>query len=260
MLCSSQQTDLPSSNVSSYIKDNSGALKTWNSNLVIIIRRSPRNSGAVCLSWFQPARSKKIHLIQSRWLSIKYNLVLIGATLTSTCEVCFVVYKSSFKCSNTHFSIWFPMISLRQQHTSYQALHVCVKCREGLVTRLRPSGMAVDSSGCRLWWAPSLVPSLVITTFKMPKIKGPVSDPKALLSGVARSWLLLQPAPLTLPKKEVTTSNLCDCRVVCARPVSFSLRLPWCVFLLEVTLLSRQPCSRLEFALAELFPEDPSLC
>lgn len=125
MLCSSQQTDLPSSNVCSYIKDNLGALKACNSNLVIIIRRSPRNSGAVCLSWFQPARSKKIHLIQSRWLSIKYNLVLIGATLTSTCEVCFVVYKSSFKCSSTHFSIWFPMISLWQQHTSYQALCVC---------------------------------------------------------------------------------------------------------------------------------------
>lgn len=105
MLCSSQQTDLPSSNVHSYIKDNLGALKTRNSNLVIIIRRSPRNSGAVCLSWFQPARSKKIHLIQSRWLSIKYNLVLIGATLTSTCEVCFVVYKSSFKCSNTFFHL-----------------------------------------------------------------------------------------------------------------------------------------------------------
>lgn len=50
MLCSSQQTDLPSSNVHSYIKDNLGALKTQNSNLVIIIRRSPRNSGAVCLS------------------------------------------------------------------------------------------------------------------------------------------------------------------------------------------------------------------
>lgn len=193
MLCSSQQTDLPSSNVCSYIKDNLGALKTWNSNLVIIIRRSPRNSGAVCLSWFQPARSKKIHLIQSRWLSIKYNLVLIGATLTSTCEVCFVVYKSSFKCSNTHFSIWFPMISLWQQHTSYQALHVRVKCREGLVTRQRPCGMVVDSSGCRSWWAPFLMPSLVITAFKMSKIKRSASDSEVLLSGAARSWLLLQP-------------------------------------------------------------------
>lgn len=193
MLCSSQQTDLPSSNVCSYIKDNLGALKTWNSNLVIIIRRSPRNSGAVCLSWFQSASSKKIHLIQSRWLSIKYNLVLIGATLTSTCEVCFVVYKSSFKCSNTHFSILFPMISLWQHHTSYQALHVHVKCREGLARRLCPSGMLVDSSDCRLWWAFLLMLSLVITTFKMSKIKRSVSDSEALLPGAVRPWLLLQP-------------------------------------------------------------------
>lgn len=50
MLCSSQQTDLPSSNVHSYIKDNLGPEKTRNSNLVIIIGRSPRNSRAVCLS------------------------------------------------------------------------------------------------------------------------------------------------------------------------------------------------------------------
>ena len=260
MLCSSQQTDLPSSNVCSYIKDNLGALKTWNSNLVIIIRRSPRNSGAVCLSWFQPARSKKIHLIQSRWLSIKYNLVLIGATLTSTCEVCFVVYKSSFKCSNTHFSIWFPMISLWQQHTSYQALHVCVKCREGLAMRPRPSGMVVDSSGCRPWWALLFAPSLVITTFKKSKIKRSVSDSKALLSGAARSWLLLQPVPLTLPSREVSMSNSCDHWVVCMHPVTFSLRLHRCAFLLEVTLLAWQPYSRLEFALVGLLPEDLSLC
>jgi len=191
MLCSSQQTDLPSSNVCSCIKDNMGALNTWNWNSVIIIRRSPRNSGAVCLLWFQPARSKKICLIQSRWLSIKYNLVLIGATLTSTCEVCFVVYKSSFKCSNTHFSIWFPMISLWQQHTSYQALHVRVKRREGLIMRPRPSGIAVIL--LRLLAAIGSVPSFVITTFKMSKIKRSVSDSEALLSRAARSWPLLQP-------------------------------------------------------------------
>lgn len=68
-----------------------------------------------------------------------------------------------------------------------------VKCREGLVTRQRPSGMAVDSSGCWPQRALFLTPSLVITTFKISKIKRSVSDSKVLLSGAARSRLLLQP-------------------------------------------------------------------
>ncbi|PKU40320.1 hypothetical protein llap_9371 [Limosa lapponica baueri] len=53
--------------------------------------------------------------------------------------------------------------------------------------------MVVDSSGCRLRWDLFLVPSLAITTFEMSQIKRSVSDSEALLSGAARSWLLLQP-------------------------------------------------------------------
>lgn len=196
MLCSSQQTDLPSSNVHSYIKDNLGALKSWNSDLVIIIVRSPRNSGEVCLSWFQPARSKKIHLIQSRWLSIKYNLVLIGATLTSTCEVCFVVYKSRFKCSNTHFSIWFLVISLWQQHTSYQALHVCEM-------QWRFSNKNVSEQDSYLPQAAGhgvlcyLSPAQLSQTLGCPRLR-------RWFKGPAPCQLIL----LTLPNREATTSNL----------------------------------------------------
>lgn len=242
ILCSSQQTDLPSSNVCSYVKDNLGALKTWDSDLVIIIGRSPRNSGEVCLSWFQPARSKKIHLIQSRWLSIKYNLVLIGATLTSTCEVCFVVYKSSFKCSNTHFSIWFPVISLGQQHTSYQLLSVCEM--QGRFSNKNMSKQdrclpqaAVHDGLCYL------SPDQLSQILGCPRlrdqwvIQGPCS--------LGRTFHSLSPTerlqhPIYGNHKLVGGIH---------GPCEFQFTSPLCGFLLEVTPLVWQPYIRLEFTL-----------
>jgi len=62
---------------------------------------------------------------------------------------------------------------------------VRVKRREGLIMRPRPSGIAVIL--LRLLAAIGSVPSFVITTFKMSKIKRSVSDSEALLSRAARS-------------------------------------------------------------------------
>lgn len=132
------------------------------------------------------------------------------------------------------------MISLWQQHTSYQALCVCeVQGRFSNKTMSKWDRYLPQAAGhdglCYL------SPAQLLQTLGCPRSR----DQWAIQRPCSRG----QPIPLALPNREPAMFNLWDHRVGFMLPASSSSCLHRCAFLLEVTLLAWQPCSRLEFTL-----------